>query len=92
MTKKKDFTWRYQPPFDSNKARMLSYIQNKDLHPFQDKTVMIMNALNAYYMALALYGEGNHSREDLELIFLDSVKAIAHHLQYVSLAIKVDIG
>ncbi|MBE9216909.1 hypothetical protein IQ247_30385 [Plectonema cf. radiosum LEGE 06105] len=39
--------------------------------------MMIMTALNAYYMALALYSEGNHSRETLELIFLDSVKAIA---------------
>ena len=90
MGKKKDFTWRYQPPLNSDKAKMLSYIQNEKLHPFQNKTVMIMTALNAYYMALALYGEGNHSRETLELIFLDSVKAIANHLQYVSIAIKVE--
>jgi len=49
-----------------------------------------MTALNAYYTALALYSEGSYSRETLELIFLDSVKAIANHLQYVSIAIKVD--
>lgn len=49
-----------------------------------------MTALNAYYMALALYSEGSYSRETLELIFLDSVKAIANHLQYVSIAIKID--
>lgn len=49
-----------------------------------------MTALNAYYMALALYSAGSYSRETLELIFLDSVKAIANHLQYVSIAIKVD--
>ena len=90
MGKKKDFTWRYQPPLNSDKAKMLSYIQNEKLHPFQNKTVMIMTALNAYYMALALYSEGSYSRETLELIFLDSVKAIANHLQYVSIAIKVD--
>ena len=90
MNKKKDFTWRYQTAFDSDRATMLSYIQNESLHPFQNKTVMIMTALNAYYTALALYSEGSYSRETLELIFLDSVKAIANHLQYVSIAIKVD--
>ncbi|MEM7557174.1 MAG: hypothetical protein AAF378_24420 [Cyanobacteria bacterium P01_A01_bin.84] len=90
MNKKKDFTWRYQPPLDSDRATMLSYIQNQRLHPFQNKTVMIMTALNAYYIALALYSEGSYSRETLELIFLDSVKAIANHLQFVSIAIKVD--
>ncbi|MGB3640182.1 MAG: hypothetical protein WBA39_21790 [Rivularia sp. (in: cyanobacteria)] len=90
MNKKKDFTWRYQTAFDSDRATMLSYIQNESLHPFQNKTVMIMTALNVYYMALALYSEGSYSRETLELIFLDSVKAIANHLQYVSIAIKVD--
>ncbi|MEB3220397.1 MAG: hypothetical protein VKN72_29765 [Nostocales cyanobacterium 94392] len=90
MSKKKDFLWRYQPPLNSDRAKMLSYIQNEKLHPFQDKTVMIITALNAYYMALALYSEDSHSHETLELIFLDSVKAIANHLQYVSIAIKVD--
>ncbi|NJO64552.1 MAG: hypothetical protein HC836_42350 [Richelia sp. RM2_1_2] len=82
--------WRSQPPLNSDKAKMLSYIQNEKLHPFQDKTAMIITALNAYYMALALYGEGSHSHETLELIFLDSVKAIANHLQCVSISIKVD--
>ena len=91
MNKKKDFLWRYQPRINSDKAKMLSYIQNQSLHPFQDKTVMIITALNAYYMALALYSESSYSHETLELIFLDSVKAIAHHLQYVSIAIKVDL-
>ncbi|NJM23894.1 MAG: hypothetical protein HC907_37535 [Richelia sp. SM1_7_0] len=91
MSKKKDFLWRYQPPLNSDRAKMLSYIQNGNLHPFQDKTLMIITALNAYYMALALYNEGSHSHETLELIFLDSVKAIANHLQYVSIAIKVDL-
>lgn len=54
MDKKKDFEWRYQPPINSDKAKMLSYIQNQSLHPFQDKTMMIMTALTAYYMPLAL--------------------------------------
>lgn len=90
MSKKKDFLWRYQPPYDSDRAKMLSYIQSQSLHPFEDKTAMIMTALNAYYMALALYSEGSYSRETLELIFLDSVKAIANHLQCVSISIKVN--
>ncbi len=90
MPKKKDFEWRYQPPLNSDKAKMLSYIQNKSLHPFQDKTMMIMTALKAYYMPLALYSEGSCSRENLELIFLDGVNAIANHLMYVCTAIKID--
>ncbi len=49
MSKKKDFLWRYQPPINSDKAKMLSYIQNQSLHPFEDKTTMIITALNAYY-------------------------------------------
>jgi hypothetical protein len=90
MGKKKDFAWRYQPPINSDKAKMLSFIQNQRLHPFQDKTMMIMTALNAYYMPLALHNEGSCSREDLELIFLDGVNAIANHLRYVCIAIKID--
>jgi hypothetical protein len=90
MVRKKDFEWRYQPPFDSDKAKMLSYIQNQSLHPFETKTMLIMTALTAYYMPLALYNEGSCSREDLELKFLDGVNAIANHLRYVSIAIKID--
>lgn len=90
MGKKKDFEWRYQPPINSDKAKMLSYIQNQRLHPFQNKTMMIMTALTAYYMPLALYNEGSCSREDLELIFLDGVNAIANHLRSVCIAIKID--
>ncbi len=90
MSKKKDFEWRYQPPINSDKAKMLSYIQNQRLHPFQNKTMMIMTALTAYYMPLALYNEGSCSREDLELIFLDGVNAIANHLRCVCIAVKID--
>jgi hypothetical protein len=90
MGKKKDFEWRYQTSFDSDKAKLLSYIQNQNLHPFETKTMLIMTALTAYYMPLALYNEGSCSRENLELIFLDGVNAIAKHLRYVCIAIKVD--
>jgi hypothetical protein len=90
MVKKKDFEWRYQPPFDSDKAKLLSYIQNQSLHPFETKTMLIMTALTAYYMPLALYSEGSCSREDLELKFLDGVNAIANHLRYMCIAIKID--
>jgi hypothetical protein len=90
MVRKKDFKWRYQTSFDSDKAKLLSYIQNHDLHPFETKTMLIMTVLTAYYMPLALYSEGSCSREDLELKFLDGVNAIANHLRYVSIAIKID--
>ncbi|MEA5574803.1 hypothetical protein [Calothrix sp. UHCC 0171] len=90
MVKRKDFRWRYEPPINSNKAKLLSYIQNQSLHPFEEKTAMIMTALTAYYMPLALYNDGNCSRENLELIFLDGVSAIAKHLQYVCITIKID--
>ncbi len=90
MPKKKDFEWRYQPPFDSDKAKMLSYIQNESLHPFQDKTMMIMTALKAYYMPLALYSEGSCSRENLELIFLGGVNAIANHLKFTCAALNIN--
>jgi len=87
--RKKDFEWRYQPPFDSDKARMLTYIQNQDLHPSQDKTAMILTALTAYYMPLALYSEGSYSDERLELILLDSVSAFANQLKYTCAALNV---
>lgn len=90
MGRKKDFEWRYQPPLNSDKAKMLSYIQNQSLHPFQDKTMMIMTALNAYYMPLALYSEGDCSRETLELIFLDAVNAIANHLKFTCTALNIN--
>ncbi|AKG21469.1 hypothetical protein [Calothrix sp. 336/3] len=90
MGKKKDFEWRYQTIISSDKAKLLSYIQNQSLHPLETKTMLIMTALTAYYMPLALYSEGSYSREDLELIFLDGVSAIAKHLQYVCIAIKID--
>ncbi|BAY34611.1 hypothetical protein NIES2107_65160 [Nostoc carneum NIES-2107] len=88
--RKKDFKWRYQPPLNSDKAKMLAYIQNRELHPSQDKTAMIVTALNAYYLPLALYGEGSCSRETLELILLDSVSAIANHLKYMCAVLEID--
>lgn len=92
MGKKKDFKWRHQPPFDSDSAKLLDYIQNKNLHPFQDKTTMIMTALGAYYLPLALYSEGSCERKTLELIFLDSVNAIINHLKYLCTVIKLEEG
>jgi hypothetical protein len=88
MAKKKDFEWRYQPPFDSDKAKLLSYIQNQSLHPFETKTMLIMTALTAYYMPLALYSEGSCSREDLELKFLDGVNAIARQKVAINRAVQ----
>jgi hypothetical protein len=90
MGKKKDFEWRYQTSFDSDNAKLLSYIQNQSLHPFETKTMLIMTALTAYYMPLALYNEGSYSRENLELIFLDGVNAIAKHLKFTCTALNID--
>jgi hypothetical protein len=85
-----DFKWRHQPRLDSDNAKLLSYIQNKTLHRSQDKTALIINALTAYYLPLALYSEGNYSRERLELVFFDSVNAIANHLKYLCTVIQVE--
>ena len=90
--RKKDFEWRYQPPVDSDKAKLLTYIQNRKLHPNQDKTEMIMSALTSYYMPVALHGEGNCSRETLELLLLDSAIAFANQLKYLCAALNVDQG
>lgn len=92
MGKKKDFLWRHQPLLDSDNAKLLNYIQNENLHPFQDKTAIIMTALSAYYLPLALYSEGNCSRETLELIFFNSVNAIANHIKYLCTVMKIDEG
>ncbi|MBD2435079.1 hypothetical protein H6G66_29435 [Fischerella sp. FACHB-380] len=88
--RKKDFVWRYQPNLSSDKAKMLTYIQNRDLHPSQDKTAMIMAALTAYYMPLALHSQGSCPRESLELILLDSATAFVNQLKYVCTALNVD--
>ena len=87
-----DFKWRHQPRFDSDNAKLLSYIQDKTLHRSQDKTAMIISALTAYYLPLALYSEGNYSRERLELVFFDSVNTIANHLRYLCTVIQVEEG
>lgn len=92
MGKKKDFLWRHQPLLDSDSAKLLSYIQNKTLHRSQDKRAMIITALTAYHLPLALYSEGNYSRERLELVFFDSVNAIANHLKYLCTVIQVEEG
>jgi hypothetical protein len=86
----KDFKWRYQTSLNSDKGKMLDYLQNQDLHPSQSQTAMIMTALIAYYMPLVLYNEGDRSRETLELVLLDSVKAIANHLKFTCVALNVD--
>lgn len=90
MSKKKDFLWRHQPPLHSDKAKMFAYIQNQDLHPSQDTTAMINAALTAYYMPIALLCEGNHSKEYLELLLLDSANAFASQLGYLCAALNVD--
>jgi hypothetical protein len=90
MGKKKDFEWRYQTLISSDKAKLLSYIQNQNLHPFETKTMLIMTALTAYYMPLALYNEGSCSRETLELIFLSGVNAIANHLKFTCTALNIN--
>lgn len=88
--RKQDFKWRYQPSVDSDKGKMLAYIQNRNLHPSQDKTTMIITALTAYYMPLALYSSGNYSHEKLELILCDSVSDFANHLKYTCAVLDID--
>lgn len=69
---------------------MFAYIQNQNLHPSQDTTAMINAALTAYYMPIALLCEGNHSKEYLELLLLDSANAFANQLGYLCAALNVD--
>ena len=88
--RKKDFEWRYQPPVGSDRAKLLAYIQNRDIHPSQDKTATILTALTAYYMPLALYSDGSCSRERLELVLLDSARSLAEHFKYTCAALNVD--
>ncbi|MBE9224715.1 hypothetical protein IQ264_04435 [Phormidium sp. LEGE 05292] len=88
--RKKDLTWRYQPSVDSDKAKLLSYIQNQKLHPNQDKTAMIINALTSYYMPVALHSEGSYSQETLELLLLDSAMAFANQLKYLCAVLNVE--
>lgn len=88
--RKKDFMWRYQPPDGSDKAKMLTYIQNRDLHPSQDKTAMIINALTAYYMPLALISQGNEDSDRLELVTMDCLRALANQFNYLCAALSID--
>ncbi len=87
--RKKDFMWRYQPPDGSDKAKMLAYIQNRDLHPSQDKTAMIINALTAYYMPLALMSQGNEDSDRLELVTMDCLRALANQFNYLCAALSI---
>lgn len=87
--RKKDFMWRYQPPDGSDKAKMLTYIQNRDLHPSQDKTAMIINALTAYYMPLALISQGNEDSDRLELVTMDCLRALANQFNHLCAALSI---
>lgn len=86
----KDFKWRYQTSVNSDMGKMLAYLQNQTLHPSQSKTAMIMAALTTFYMPLALYNEGDRNRESLELVLLNSVKAIANHLKFTCVVLNID--
>lgn len=88
--RKKDFMWRYQPPDGSDKAKMLAYIQNRDLHPCQDKTAMIINAITAYYMPLALMSQGNEDSDRLELVTMDCLRALANQFNYLCATLSID--
>lgn len=54
-----DFEWRYQPSESSLIADVLSYIQNRNLHPSQTKTEMLLKALTAFYTSETLLVKEN---------------------------------
>lgn len=88
--KRKNFIWRYQPFLDSDKATMLNYIDNQELHPAYDKTELMLRAVIPYYMPLALYLEGNCSREKLESLLADSAIAFTTQLKYLCAVLNVE--
>lgn len=59
MAKQMKFEWCYQPLEDSLIANVLSYIQNRDLHPSQTKKDLMLKAVCAFYTAQALSGQEN---------------------------------
>lgn len=88
--KKKDFEWRYQPSKGSDKAIMLTYIQKLELHPSQDKTALIVNALTSFYMPLALLSQGNEDSTHLELVTIDCLRALVNQFNYLCTALQID--
>jgi hypothetical protein len=88
--KKKDFEWRYQPTEGSDKAIMLTYIQNRELHPSQDKTVLIVNALTSFYMPLALLSKGSEDSTHLELVTMDCLRAIVNQFNYLCAVLEIE--
>ena len=77
--KKKNFRWRYQPLSNSNYDTLLSYVDNKEIHPSVSKKEMILNALSAYYMPLA-YSAAEKPPEILQQIAYDSVLALQRQI------------
>jgi len=90
MGKKKDFCWRYQPPIDSDSAKLLSYIQNSVLHPDLDTKGMMLKALNAHYLPLALLNESSLSAQKLESVGLECVFALLRQVDYLCAALGID--
>jgi hypothetical protein len=88
--RKKDFEWRYQPPNGSDKAIMLTYIQNRELHPSQDKTALIVNALTSFYMPLALLSQGNEDSTHLELVTMDCLRALVNQFNYLCAVLRIE--
>lgn len=90
MGKNKDFNWRYQPPLDSDQAVLLSYIQDRELHPDANTREMILRAISAYYMPLALLNEGNKTAAQLQQIGIDSVFALLRQVDCLCAALGLD--
>lgn len=78
-----DFEWRYQPTEQSVIADVLCYIQNRDLHPSQTKTEMMLKALTAFYTSDALSGKDNRPehllavKNALHILFQQLMRACA---------------
>lgn len=86
-----DFKWRYKSSLNSTRAVLLKYVQNRNLHPTQSKTETILNALTAYYMLPALKSSGNCSQETLELVRMDSLRALMEQFKYLCAVQGVDV-
>ncbi|MGL5923969.1 hypothetical protein [Chroococcidiopsis sp.] len=90
MGENKDFYWRYQPPLDSDHAVLLSYIQDRELHPDANTREMILRAISAYYMPLALSNEGSKTAAQIEQIGIDSIFALLRQVDRICAALGLD--
>ncbi|MBE9020839.1 hypothetical protein IQ272_32880, partial [Chroococcidiopsidales cyanobacterium LEGE 13417] len=69
---------------------LLSYIQDRELHPDANTREMILRAISAYYMPLALSNEGSKTAAHIEQIGIDSIFALLRQVDRICAALGLD--